>query len=333
MENVSFLLLGVFILILWAEFVNGWTDAPNSIATVVTTRVLSPKQAVVMATILNMLGAFSGTAVAATIAKGIVRPEIINLQTVGAAMVGIIFWSTLAWRYGLPTSESHALISGLAGAGLAVGGFDVLLWDGWLKVLIGLFFSTFLGFGGAFLIFSIIGRIFNHTGISKVRRMFGRLQIGSAAFMAFSHGSNDGQKFIGAFSLALLLGGVTKEFTVPYWVIFLCATMMGIGTMVGGWRIIKTLGMKLTKLEPQHGFAAETAAASVIEIASRFGIPLSTTHTISTSIMGVGAVRRKTAVRWNVAQNIVMAWILTFPVCGFIAWSLTKLSIYLQSLL
>lgn len=319
------LLLIVLGLILWAEFVNGWTDAPNSIATVVTTRALSPKQAIVMATVLNILGSFSGTAVAATIGTGIVKPEAINLETVAAAMIGIIIWSTVAWRYGLPTSESHALISGLMGAGLAVGGVSVLVWDGWVKVAVGLAFSTFLGFGLAYGIFFAIARLFYRSGISRVRKVFGKLQIVSAAFMAFGHGSNDGQKFIGAFSLALFLSGVTQEFTVPAWVIFLCAVVMGVGTSTGGWRIIRTLGLRLTKLEPQHGFAAETAAATAIELASRLGIPLSTTHTISTAIMGVGAVQRRQAVRWHVARSIVVAWILTFPVCGIIAWAVAKL--------
>lgn len=323
------LLIFILFLILCAEFVNGATDAPNAIATVVSTRILSPKKAVFLATILNIAGNFSGTAVATTIGKGIVRPDIINLQTVGAAMIGIIIWSSLTWKYGLPTSESHALVAGLAGAGLAFSGPSVLLWSGWQKVLIGLLFSTFLGFGLAFFLFVAIAWIFRKTGISKVRRTFGKLQILSAAFMAYSHGSNDGQKFIGTFSLALLLAGVTKEFMVPYWVILLCAVVMGIGTSVGGWRIIKTMGVKLTKLEPQHGFAAETAAATAIEIASRFGIPLSTTHTISTSIMGVGSVQRLSKVRWSVASNIIIAWILTFPICGLIAWSVTKLLLFI----
>lgn len=324
---VNPLLFLTLFLILWAEFVNGWTDACNSIATVVTTRVLSPKQAVIMAAIFNMLGAISGTAVAETIGKGIVKPEIINLQTVGSAMIGIIFWSTLAWKYGLPTSESHALISGLAGAGLAYQGWKVLLFEGWKKVLIGLFFSTFLGFGLAYLIFFLTAFLFQNTGISKVRKIFGRLQVLSASFMAFSHGSNDGQKFMGAFSLALFLAGVTKKFYVPFWVIILCALVMGVGTMIGGWRIIKTLGIKLTKLEPQHGFAAETAAASAIELASRLGIPLSTTHTITTAIMGVGSVQKRTGVRIIVAKDIVLAWILTFPICGLIGFLVTKISL------
>ncbi|MBI2986445.1 MAG: inorganic phosphate transporter [Deltaproteobacteria bacterium] len=314
-------ILPVFLLILAAEFVNGWTDAPNSIATVIATRVLPPYQALVMATVLNILGAMSGTAVAATIGKGIIDPSIINITTVAAAMVGIIFWSTLAYYMGgLPTSESHALVAGLAGAGLATAGPSVLLWEGWSKVFIGLFFSTFLGFLGGLGIILILYRIFYRSRPGTMRLLFGRLQILSAAFMAFSHGSNDGQKFIGVFTLALVLGGILPEFQVPLWVILLCATTMGIGTVLGGWKIIQTMGIRLTKLEPIHGFAAETSAALVIETASRFGIPLSTTHTISTSIMGVGSVQRFSAVRWGLAGEIIMAWILTFPVCGLIAY-------------
>ncbi len=314
-------ILPVFLLILAAEFVNGWTDAPNSIATVIATRVLPPYQALVMATVLNILGAMSGTAVAATIGKGIVDPSIINITTVAAAMVGIIFWSTVAYYMGgLPTSESHALVAGLAGAGLATAGPSVLLWEGWSKVFIGLFFSTFLGFLGGLGIILILYRIFYRSRPGTMRLLFGRLQILSAAFMAFSHGSNDGQKFIGVFTLALILGGILPEFQVPLWVILLCATTMGIGTVLGGWKIIRTMGIRLTKLEPIHGFAAETSAALVIETASRFGIPLSTTHTISTSIMGVGSVQRLSAVRWGIAREIIMAWILTFPVCGLIAY-------------
>jgi PiT family inorganic phosphate transporter len=327
----SFLPIGlVLLLVLAAEFVNGWTDAPNAIATVVSTRVLAPFQALGLATVLNVLGTMSGTAVAATIAKGIVRPEAIGLATVAAAMVAIVFWSTLAWYYGLPTSESHALIAGLSGAGLATAGSGVLLWEGWRKVLIGLAFSTFLGFLGGLLITLSLYWIFARARPGTVRRVFGRLQVLSAAFMAFSHGSNDGQKFIGAFTLTLVLGGVLPEFRVPMWVILLCALTMGCGTAVGGWRIVRTMGLRLTKLEPVHGFAAETAAASAIELASRLGIPLSTTHTISTSIMGVGSTRRLSAVRWGVGREIVIAWILTFPVCGLIAWGVAKASILLR---
>jgi len=314
----------VLLLVLAAEFVNGWTDAPNAIATVVSTRVLSPYQALIMATVLNVAGTMSGTAVAATIGKGIVKPEVINLTTVGAAMVGIIVWSTLAWYYGLPTSETHALVAGLTGAGLATAGPSALLWEGWSKVLIGLVFSTFLGFFGGLFIMGTLYRLLADSRPGAVRRGFGRLQILSAAFMAFSHGSNDGQKFIGAFSLALLLGGILPEFQIPLWVILLCALTMGVGTAVGGWRIVRTMGLRLTKLEPVQGFAAETGAALTIELASRLGIPLSTTHTISTAIVGVGTTRRFSAVRWGVTMEIVAAWVLTFPVCGLIAWLVTK---------
>jgi inorganic phosphate transporter, PiT family len=317
--------LFVLVLILAAEFVNGWTDAPNAIATVVSTRVLSPSRALIMASVFNLLGTMSGTAVAATIGTGIVRPDVINIYTVAAAMVGIVIWSTLAWYYGLPTSESHALVAGLSGAALATAGLDAVLWSGWQKVLLGIVFSTFLGFLSALGLMAVIYRLFQRQSASAVRRVFGRLQILSAAFMAFSHGSNDGQKFIGAFTLVLVLGGVLPEFVVHLWVILLCGVVMAMGTAVGGWRIVRTLGLRLTKLEPVHGFAAETAAATTIEIATRLGIPLSTTHTVSTAILGVGATQRLSAVRWGVTLHMVAAWVLTFPVCGFVAWAVAKL--------
>lgn len=328
MFDGSLLLILVLGLILAAEFVNGWTDSPNAIATVVSTRVLSPYQAVIMATVLNAVGAMSGTAVAATVGKDIVRPDVINLTTVAAAMVGIILWSTLAWYYGLPTSESHALIAGLTGAGLATAGPESLLWTGWSKVLIGIVFSTFLGFFGGLFLMGLLYRMLANSRPGTVRRIFGRLQILSAGFMAFSHGSNDGQKFIGVFTLALLLGGILPEFRVPIWVIVLCALTMGVGTAIGGWRIVKTMGLRLTKLEPVHGFAAETAAALTIELATRLGIPLSTTHTINTAIIGVGATRRFSAVRWGVTLEIVSAWILTFPICFAIGWIATKIFLF-----
>jgi len=318
--GLSFGLLLVLFLVLAAEFVNGWTDAPNAIATVVSTRVLSPRKAVLLATLLNIVGAFAGTAVAATIGKGIVESSVINLTTVGAAMVSIVTWSTLAWRFGLPTSESHALVSGLAGAALATVGPEVLIWAGWQKVLIGLLFSTFLGFLGGWLIIVSIYRLFRKASPGRIRKLFGKLQILSAAFMAFGHGSNDGQKFIGAFTLALVLGGVLPEFKVSFEVIVLCSVVMGIGTSVGGWRIIKTMGMKIVKLEPYQGFAAETGAAVVIQLGSAFAIPLSTTHTINTAIMGAGSAKGLSAVRWGVVREVVLAWILTFPVCGGISW-------------
>jgi PiT family inorganic phosphate transporter len=318
--ELSLGLILVLVLVLAAEFVNGWTDAPNAIATVVSTRVLTPTIAVLMAIFMNIAGAFAGTAVAATIGKGIVESSVINLITIGSAMVAIVFWSTLAWRFGIPTSESHALVAGLAGAALATGGPQALLWVGWQKVLLGLVFSTFLGFIGSGLIMLSIYWLFRRSSPNRVQKIFGKLQILSAAFMAFGHGSNDGQKFIGVFTLALVLGGSLCEFNVSLEVIVLCSLVMGLGTSVGGWRIIKTMGMSMVKLEPHQGFSAETGAALVIQLATVFGIPLSTTHTINSAILGAGSVTRVSAVRWGVVRELVLAWILTFPVCGFISW-------------
>lgn len=326
MPDISLGLVLVLLLILGAEFVNGWTDAPNAIATVVSTRALTPLQAVIMAAVLNLVGVFSGTAVAQTIGKDIIDTSAVDLTTVGGAMVGIILWSSLAARWGIPTSESHALIAGLAGAGLATAGPGVLLWAGWKKVLLGLVFSTFLGFFGGLLVITAIYWIFRRAVPGRVRGSFRWLQVFSSAFMAFSHGSNDGQKFMGAFTLALVLANVLETFKIPVWVIFLCGTVMAIGTLTGGWRIIRTLGMKITKLETHEGFAAEMAAASTITLASKLGIPLSTTHTISTAIVGVGAARGLSAVRWGVTANIVTAWVLTFPICAAIAWLVVKIA-------
>lgn len=316
----------VLLLVLAAEFVNGWTDSPNAIATVISTRVLSPRKAVIMAAVLNIAGVlFTGTAVAATIGKGIIISESIGLSVVAATMIALVAWSTIAFRFGLPTSESHALIAGLTGAGLVSSGPQVLLWSGWQKVIIGLGISTFMGFFVGLFITVALYHLFKKVRASTTRQVFGRLQMLSAAFMAFSHGSNDGQKFMGAFALALVLGGVLPEFSVPLWVVLLLGIIMGIGTLTGGWRIIKTMGFRLTKLEPFHGFAAETSAGIAITVATLVGIPLSTTHTINTSIMGVGATRRFSAVRWGVTRNIVFAWFLTFPVCGLLAGLLTWL--------
>ena len=324
-----FILLIVLGLVLLSEFVNGWNDATNAIATVISTRVLSPAQAITMAVCFNIVGTMSGTAVATTIGKGMVTPDVITLPTIGAALVAVVLWGAPASYLGLPISITHALLGGLAGAGFATAGVGALQWAGWRKVGLGLLFSTFLGFGGGLVIMVSIYRLFAKVRPAVVRRVFGKAQILSAAFMAFSHGSNDGQKFIGIFSLALLLGGVHQTFHVPVWVVLLCAGTMGLGTSIGGWSIIKTMGMKITKLEPVHGFAAETAAATTIELASRMGIPLSTTHTITTAIMGVGATRRFSAVRWGVSRDIVTAWLLTFPACGLISWLATKLVLHL----
>lgn len=315
--------IGLYILlflILAAEFTNGWTDAPNAIATVISTRVLSPIVAIIMAALFNLLGVLSGTAVAHTIGTEIVDPSIINTTTLASGMVAIIAWSTLTARLGLPTSETHALVAGLGGAGIATAGFHVLVWAGWKKVLLGLLLSTLLGFVCGLILMSLIYHVFKRCSPGKMRNTFHYLQMCSAAFMAFSHGSNDGQKFMGVFTLALVMSHRLTHFVIPIWVMLLCAFVMATGTLVGGWRILKTMGYRITHLETPQGFSAETAAASTIEIASFFGIPLSTTHTINTAIMGVGATKRLSAVRWGISRRIVTAWILTFPACGAIGY-------------
>lgn len=318
MPDLGILLLVLF-LVLTAEFVNGFHDAPNAIATVVSTRVLTPRQAVAMAAVFNIVGALStGTAVAATVGKGIIRPEVIDLGTVGAAMAAITIWNLLTWRLGLPSSSTHALVSGLTGAAMVAAGPGVLLWEGWEKVLFGLAFSSVLGFTVGGGVMMVIFWLLRRAEPLKTRKRFGKLQVLSSAVMAFSHGSNDGQKFMGVFALALLLGGALGSFYVPFWVVLICGLVMGLGTIFGGWRILKTMGFRLTKLEPVQGFAAETSASATILLASHFGIPTSTTHTISTSIMGVGASGRFSAVRWGLTRRIVTAWLLTFPACAIL---------------
>jgi len=324
MHNAA-VLIPVLFLVLAAEFVNGVTDAPNAIATVVSTRVLPPLGAVFMAAVFNLVGALAtGTAVAATIGKGFVKPEVITLSVVAASMITIVLWSIVTWRLALPTSKSHELVASLTGAGLAAAGSSVLLWGGWEKVLIGLVLSTFGGFLAGIFFMIALDWILRRNSPASVRGIFSRLQIASSAFMAFSHGSNDGQKFMGVFALALLIGGVTTSFHVSWWIILVCGTVMGLGTIFGGWRIMRTVGFKLTKLEPVNGFAAETAGGAAITLASSFGIPLSTTHTINTAIMGVGATRRLSAVHWEVARRVVAAWIVTFPACFALGWLLSK---------
>lgn len=319
-------LIIVLLLVLAEEFANGWHDAANAVATVISTRVLSPRNAIVMAAVLNAVGALvTGTAVAATIGKGIVKPEAIGLSVVAAAMISVIIWEVASWRIGLPVSASHSLIAGLTGAGMVAAGPKVLEWSGWQKVIIGLGISTFLGFILGLFITVGLYHLLKRVRSSTVRQIFGRLQILSAAFMAFSHGSNDGQKAMGAFTLTLVLGGVLPSFKVPWEVMLLTSSVMGLGTLSGGWRIIKTMGYRLTKLEPFNGFAAESSAGIAITLASHLGIPLSTTHTINTAIMGVGATRRFSAVRWGVTRSIVFAWLLTFPICAALAAGITLL--------
>jgi PiT family inorganic phosphate transporter len=308
------------------EFANGWTDAPNSIATVVSTRVLRPYHAVLMAAVLNLVGALAvGTAVAETIAEGIVSPDAATLETVAAAVLAAALWAMTAQVFGLPSSESHALVAGLLGAGFATGGFGALEWSGTSKVVYSLFLSPPIAFLAGFLLMVLIYRLFRRARPRTIRRTFGRGQILSAAFMAFSHGANDAQKAMGVILLALILNGdLARGSGVPLWVIFVAAITMGLGTSIGGWRVIRTLGLRVTKLEPVNGFAAETSAALIITGAARLGIPLSTTHTIGSSIMGVGATRRLSAVRWGVAGQIVAAWILTWPGCMLLGYALSS---------
>ena len=309
------------------EFANGWTDAPNSIATVVSTRVMRPMHAVAMAAVLNLVGALVvGTAVAETIAKGIVQPGAVTKETVAAAVLAAAIWAMSAQVFGLPSSESHALVAGLLGAGFAAGGFDALEWSGTSKVVYSLFTSPPIAFLFGFLLMVLIYRLFRRAKPRTVRRTFGPGQMLSAGFMAFSHGANDAQKAMGVILLALILDGQLQSGdTVPLWVILVCGLVMGLGTSIGGWRVIKTLGLRMTKLEPVNGFAAETSAALIITGAARLGIPLSTTHVIGSSIMGVGATRRLSAVRWGVAGQIVAAWILTWPGCMLLGYVLGRL--------
>ena len=318
-DSFAFLII-TLIIILGFEAVNGWTDAPNAIATVVSTRVLSPTAAVGMAAVFNLLGALSGTAVATTIGKGIVDIHAVTLETVAAAALAVIIWSSTAAYFGLPTSESHGLVAAIAGAGVATAGTGVLLWEGWEKVFIGLGAAVVFGGLGGLLLMIVLLWLLRKATPTLTRRLFGPLQLCSAAFMAWSHGTADGQKAMGVMAMALAIYYPERGFGVPLWVILLSASTMGLATAFGGWRIIKTLGMRLTQLQPVHGFAAETAAALTITVSSRFGIPLSTTHTIGTAIMGVGATRRLSAVRWGIAYNIVMAWVLTFPICFGLGW-------------
>jgi inorganic phosphate transporter, PiT family len=325
MPESYFLLLCVIALALVFDFINGFHDTANAIATSVSTRVLTPKMAVLMAAVLNMVGALSGTAVAKTVGAGLVQAISITQVTIISALIAAIVWDLVTWYIGLPTSSSHAILSGVVGAAIATSGFSVIIAKGVYKVLIGLFLSPLIGFVLSILLMYFLMWLFKRSTPSLVSNLFGRLQILSAAYMAFSHGSNDAQKTMGIITMALVSYHHLPDFHVPMWVILLCATAMACGTATGGWRIIKTLGVKLVQLRPIHGFAAETAAATVIEVASRMGLPLSTTHVISSTIMGVGASRRLSAVRWGIGKTIVLAWMLTLPACLILAWIICKI--------
>lgn len=316
----------VVILGLAFEFVNGFHDAANAIATVVATRVLTPARAVLMAGVLNFLGAISGTAVATTLGRDLVDPGAVDHWTVAVGLSAAIIWDLVTWYAGLPTSSSHALIFGVVGSAVATAGLGVVKTGGLFKVGAGLVYSPVLGFLAAAAVMAAIFWVFQHSTWWLVTRLFGRLQLLSAAWMAFSHGSNDGQKTMGVIALALFGGGLLgPEFYVPIWVMVAAALAIALGTTAGGWRIIKTLGYRVAHLQPVHGFAAETAAGTVIEVASRVGMPISTTHAISAAIMGVGLVRGARQVRWLVAGRIVAAWVLTIPGCFTLGWALRTL--------
>ena len=313
MPELSGLLLVTVVLALLFDFSNGWHDCANAVATVVSTRVLRPLTAVLLAGALNIAGAFFSTAVAKMIGGGIVFPDAITNVVVAGAMAGAICWNLFTLILGLPTSSSHALIGGLVGAAVAHGGWAVVQFKGLNKILEAMVLSPLLGFGMGFLIMALVSWSFFRVHRGVATKLFSRLQLVSASFMAFSHGANDAQKVMGVITLALVASGQLTSTEVPTWVIVSCALAMGLGTTVGGWRIIHTLGMKMVKLEPVHGFAAETGAATVLLFTAQFGLPVSTTHTITSSILGVGSTKRLSAVRWGVTTKILSAWIFTLP--------------------
>lgn len=323
MFEIPFLLILIILVALVFDFTNGAHDCANAIATVVSTKVLSPRVAVTMAALLNLGGALLGTEVAKTLGSGIVHPDVVmgSHVLVLAALVGAIAWNCITWYFGIPSSSSHALIGGLIGAAVAHAGFSSLNGMSIVnKVLLPLIISPIAGFGAAFLLMWLIYWVCCKTQRKTVNHAFYRLQILSAGFMATSHGMNDAQKTMGVITLALVIFGQLDTVEVPLWVKLLCALAMAAGTAVGGWKIVKTMGHRIFKLEPVHGFAAETAAALVITGASMAGAPISTTHTITASIFGVGSTKRLSAVRWGVAGNLIVAWVLTIPAAATVSW-------------
>jgi len=320
----------VIALALIFDFINAYHDTANAIATSVSTRVLSPKTAVAMAAILNLVGALTGTAVAKTVGAGLVEAVSVTQVPIFSALGSAIIWDLVTWYYGLPTSSSHAMLSSILGAAIATAGTDVIIGKGVLKILMGLFLSPVVGFLLGMIVMWGIIWLFHDRTPSSVNKLFSRLQIVSAAYMAFSHGNNDAQKTMGIITMALVSYYGLTDFHVPFWVMLSCAVAMGLGTAAGGWRIIKTLGTRLSALRPVNGFAAESAAATVIEVASHIGLPLSTTHVISSTIMGVGSSQRLSAVRWSVGGNIILAWVFTIPACLGLSWAVAKLMQMLQ---
>lgn len=310
----------IIIVALLFDYTNGFHDAANAIATSVSTRALTPRIALLMSAILNLAGAFLTTAVAATVGKGIVATQAVTLTSIGAALIGAIVWNLLTWRLGLPSSSSHALFGGLIGAALLGGGPSLVLWQSLLlKVIVPGLLSPVAGLAAGFLVMLALYWLFRTWRPSVLNRDFRYAQTISAAFVSFAHGSGDAQKTMGVITLALVAGHYQRSFHVPPWVIAASASAIALGTYSGGWRIIRTMGQRIIRLQPINGFAAETSTAGILLYASLHGLPVSTTHVISGSIMGVGSTRNPSAVRWGVAGNIVVAWLLTIPCAAAIA--------------
>jgi PiT family inorganic phosphate transporter len=296
------------------DYINGFHDAANSIATVVSTRVLSPGQAVVWAAFFNFVAAFTfGTAVASTVGSGMIDVKIVSFAVIFGGLVGAIVWDLITWYYGLPTSSSHALIGGYAGAAVAKAGFAAIVPSGWTMTLLFIVLSPLIGLVTGFGTMVAIFWIFRRTAPSRVDRWFRRLQLVSAAFFSLNHGANDAQKTMGIIAGVLFTAGYIETFRIPFWVVLAAHAAISLGTLAGGWRIIHTMGAKITKLQPVGGFAAETGAAFALMTATLIGVPVSTTHAITGAIVGVGSTRRLSAVRWGVAGQIVWAWVLTIP--------------------
>ena len=319
-DSLVTLLIVVLGLALVFDYINGFHDTANAIATSVSTRALKPHQAIALSATANFVGALTGTEVARTIGAGLVNQTDANQVVVAAALIGAITWNLITWRLGIPSSSSHALIGGLIGATITAAGTQAIIVDGVVgKVLVPLVSSPVLGIVIGFFFMVVLLNVFRRAHPARINERFRRLQVLSATYMAFSHGSNDAQKTMGIMTLALVSAGVLDEFRVPLPVILAAATAISLGTAAGGWRIIRTMGQRVVKLDPVHGFAAETTAATIIFGASSLGMPVSTTHVISSAIMGVGSSDRLSAVRWGVAGNIIVAWILTIPASGLVA--------------
>ncbi|MBI2654575.1 inorganic phosphate transporter [Candidatus Woesearchaeota archaeon] len=320
MLEVPLVVIVAVIIALIFDFGNGLNDAANSISTIVATRVMNMRQAVLLAAIGNFIGAFVfGVAVATTIGKGLIEPSAVNSYVILAGLIGAVFWVYLTTYFGLPISASHSLIGGYIGSAIAASGLKAVIFSGVAKVVIFIFVAPILGMMGGFLFQLLMFHIFKKAEPFKVNKYFRKLQILSSSVYSIGHGTNDAQKTMGIISILLFSAGLLgKEFYIPFWVILLSYTTIALGTLVGGWKVVKTMGMRITKLQPVNGFCAETAGASVIIGSTILGIPVSTTHIISGSIMGVGALKRVSAVRWGIARNILRAWILTIPMSALV---------------